>query len=118
MQDIGFISQQITHLPTLSFSLQEALGLTYAIATALGEGPLGSTGGGVRALSAVVQNRFNMNYFDVNVQLFDVIEFFNDGIRYVNEAGPQLSELDNTDDIETSLLGNSTTLALVTKSVI
>lgn len=79
----------------LMLSLGEALGLCSKIASALGEGPEGSGPNSVKDIDGVTNDRYVFNFQDTKGNLFDVIEFFIDvgGVKYVNEAGPQISNL-------------------------
>ena len=94
IDNVGFITQQLVHLPVPSSNLNEALHLTYKIASALGEGPAGSgSANPVKPVSGIQNNRFLVNFFDTGINLYDIFTFINDGVRYINDGGPQLSEL-------------------------
>lgn len=117
IRGLGHVTQQLAHIPFLTCPLQEALQLTYAIAKALGEGPIGSGPNHVKFLSAKITNRFHLNFLDTGIQLYDQIEFFNDSVRYVNEGGPQLSELGDLSQFNPPLMTKPITIALVAPAV-
>jgi hypothetical protein len=116
LEDIGYVSQQITYLPIINCTLQKALTLSYAIAAALGQGPEGSGSNCVKSINAQIHNRFHVNFRDTKVERYDMIEFFNDGVQYVDEGGPQLSELGDLGNISAPLAARSITLSIVTLS--
>lgn len=116
IRDIGYVTQQLNHIPFLVCSLAEALQFSYEISRALGEGPVESGTNHVKLISTKINNRFSLNFLDKNIQLFDLIEFFNDNVRYINEAGPQLSELGDLSHFYPQIMTERITIALVAPS--
>lgn len=114
INNVGYVTQQLVHLPVPSLSLSGAQQLTEKIASALGEGPAGSANP-VKPVSGVHNNSFLVNFFDTGINHYDFIMFVNVDVKYIDDGRPQLSELfeiPNNWDAEPTP-ANASTIAII-----
>lgn len=106
INNVGYVTQQLVHLPVPSSSLSEAKQLAIKIASALGN----------KTVSGIDNKSFNVNFFDTAINHYDIIKFINYGTEYTDDSGNnQLSLYDtipNHWDSE-SRPANAETIAII-----